>query len=1006
MNLSEFCIKRPVFTIVMMLIITIVGIICFYKLTVRHYPKIDRPVISVVTEYTGASAQVIETSVTQHIERALSGLGGLDYMNSISRTGESVIKLYLYNNVNLDDAAADIRDKLSRVYTELPPGAKYPTIKKADAEAEAFMSLVLLGDNHDLLELKYQATKNIKDILESIPGVASVDIDGGHDMAMHLRLDPRKLSAYNLSSHDVIDSLKKNDVEIPVGQLKNKDRSWNIKASAKLHSVRDFSDLVVGQSEGSPIRLRDVGVADFAPVDQKRLVFFNGKPAVSIAIFKKSVANPVNISNEISHLLPKLTNKLPSGVEIRKAYDQTDFVKTSINEVYKTIVEAIICIFIIITIFLWSFRAAIIPLITIPICLVATFCLLYVFDCSINILTLLAMVLAIGLVVDDAIVMLENIHRHIESGLPVFKAAIKGSKEIKFPIIAMTLTLASVYTPIAFSQGEIGKLFSEFAITLAGSVLISGFVALTLSPMMCAYCLGNKKPTNRLIDKCYNFLQDKYFISLRWTLLNKKWVIIITLLFTVIGILISAFILKSEVIPNEDQGEIMVMAHPPSGVSLEYVKKYSNQLQNILNSNNAIKDQITMVDPYQVQSWVKLKDWENRKTSNIEVIDNLRPEFNSIPGLNVYASANNGFIKSSGGGKIKFMLLTTQSFNMLHASAMLLERELIKEGVIRNLMMDYGNNEVQWDITIDRNKASALGVSVDKIAQTLEHFLAERRIGNYDREGDQFDIQISLYQHHKQSPHQLRNLYVQSESGNMIPLSQLITIKNENTPAEIRHFNRLKAITISGELSSNYSLSDAVKTLNTLSEKILPKSVTLEFSGEMRSLVQSNYSVWLIFGLSLLFIYLVMAAQFENFKDPFLIMFSVPLAITGGILALYFFGGSFNIYTQIGFITLIGLITKHGILIIDFARTYQKEGEDLLNSVLKASNKRLRPILMTTLAMIGSSIPLMVSFGASSESRYQLGLVIFWGMLFGTLLTLYVLPILYVLFSKKYKVKI
>lgn len=1003
MKLPEICIRRPVLATVMTIILVIVGLVSFTYLKVRQYPQVDRPVISVSTTYEGASPQIIETLVTKPLEAALAGIEGLEYMTSTSETDGSYIDLHLRPNRSLDEAAADVRDKISRMASRLPPEAKQSTIKKAEAEADPVIYLALSGKDVDNADLYNQADKHIKNELEAIPGVAGVDIFGGNSYVMHIWIDPVKMASYNITAHEVSQALKRQNVHIPAGRLMGDDREYNVTTVANLRNVDDFNNVVVGKHDGYLVKLRDIGYAEFSTAEERSLAMFNDHPAVAIAIIKKSTANPVEISRDLKNALPEIRKSLPKGMIIEVAFDKSVFIEQSIKEVYRTLFEATLCVLAVILVFLWSFRAAFIPLITIPVSLISTFMLLYMFGFSINLLTLLAIVLAIGLVVDDAIVMLENIHRHIEEGMQPFKAAIKGSREISFAIIAMTLTLAAVYAPIALSSGRVGKLFTEFALTLAGAVGISGFVALTLSPMMCSRLLKPHHGQVNFFDAHYSQFEDFYGKTLKWALHHRFLISGASILFAIVGLYTALFALESEVAPREDQGVLYSVGNTPQGATIGYIKTYMDQAEQVLREVPEVTKRLVILQAPRSRGWNLLEDWSKRKRSSMEIADSIRQRLRDVPGIQAFATPGRSQI---GGGSnnesIKFVMQTTKSYEELYTAAALLERALLRTGIMAGgVMIDAGANTQQYNVEIDREKSASLDVDVSVIGETLDTFISGRRVTNYKRDHEQFDVQMSVKPEKRRSPDDLSLIYVKGQKDTMIPLSNLVEIKKDPSPIEIQHFNQLRSVTLSGDLSPGRSLSEAVEILQELSEQILPDNVRTDFSGDTKELIEARYTMYLIFALALAFIYLVMAAQFESFTDPFIIMLSVPLSLAGAVITLWATKGSFNIYSQIGLVTLIGLITKHGILIVDFANAQRQMGEEVIDAVYKATMLRLRPILMTTFAMLLGAIPLVWATGAGAESRHQIGWTILGGMAIGTIFTLYVIPVVYSFFSRK-----
>lgn len=1057
MKLPVICIHRPVLAIVMTLVLVIVGAVSYTYLPLRHYPHVDKPVVSVTTVYEGASPQIIESRVTKVLESALAGIEGVNFMTSTSEGESSRISLYFRSDRDIDAAASDVRDRISRVKVRLPEGAKDSTIKKSDADAQPILYLALYDESgeHNTAELYDYAHHYLENELEAVGGVAAVDTFGSGGHVMHVWLDPVKMGAYRVTTHDVAVALKHQNVHIPAGRLVGDDREFMVTTSATLKSPEAFNNVVIHREKDYLVKLKDVGYAEFSPAEERNASYFNDYPAISIGLIKKSIANPLEISQQLHDILPDIRKNLPSGMKVDIAYDKTVFIKKSLEEVQSTFFEAAIFVFLVILIFLWSFRATLIPLVTIPVSIVATCTLLYMFGFSLNTLTLLAIVLAIGLVVDDAIVMMENIHRYIEEGMTPMKAALKGSQEISFAIVAMTLTLAAVYAPIALSQGMVGKLFTEFALTLAGSVIISGFVALTLSPMMCSRLLKAHDKTKKTAFKGrfapeLSAVRDSLARSLKFLDFNvyyskfelwfygviqgamKRRTLVLSLgggLFF-LGALIGMKGLPTELAPAEDQGVVFTNTMIPQGATVPYIKKYMKQVNDVMANVPEVQSRLSVVSAPNPMTWNILKPWTERKRNSRQIIDEIQPKLREIPGVHTYAHPGGSFIGSGGKSEdtVQFVLQTTGEQSELDGASEILQTALQRSKIFPYLNTDRGDDTQEYIVDINRDKAGLLGVDVSTIGETFDTFISGRRVTDFKRDSEQFDVIASVREKEKRSPDDLSNMFVRGGNNNetMIPLSNIVTIKKEVIPIQINHYNQLRSVTLSGNLAEGVSLGKAVETFQLMAEQILPDSIRTEFSGETKQYLEARYTIYLIFGLALIFIYLVMAAQFESFLDPLIIMFSVPLSLAGALVTLKLlslFGGlvnflgiqtsfnfyaSINIYTQIGLITLIGLITKHGILIVEFANQIRDEKPTYtrIKAAVEATMLRLRPILMTTAAMVLGAIPLVFSSGAGAISRSQLGWVIFGGMTIGTIFTLLVVPIIYTFFARKDRVAI
>lgn len=1015
MKLTQTCIRRPVLSTVISLVLMILGLVSWSRLQVRQYPNIDQPQISVWTQLEGAGPEIIETQITKILENAFAGIEGLESMVSRSEISNSRITLTFEIGRNIDAAANDVRDKISRNNAKLPEGIVPPVIKKADADAVAFMNLALYSDRHDVRELADYAKRYLETRLEAVPGVSSIDVFGGGEYEMKIILDPVKLSGYNLTPEDVAASLKKQNIEKPAGNLVTSDRELVVTTKARLTKEADFDRVIIGEKDGYLIRVSDVGHAELNAIDRQNRVLFNGQSSVSIGITKQSVGNALTIAQDVKKILPDI--RLAKGMKLEIARDRTIFMERSIDEVYETIIIATLLVILVIFAFLRSGRAVLIPLVTIPLSLIGAFALMYALGFTINILTLLALVLAIGLVVDDAIVMLENVHRYIEEGETPLRAAFKGAKEISFAIIAMTITLAAVYAPIALSPGMTGKLFTEFAITLAGAVLLSGLIALTLTPMMCGRLLapleeehavhGKWGRISQRIGELLDSLDNGYARLLRFCLERRVWVMGAGAAIAFLGYVVGLG-LPTELVPREDQGFVIARAIPPFGANLDYTDKYMEQVDKILSSvPEATDKRLTMISaPGESTSMLSLKNWEDRKRSSKDITDDLREPLAEVTGLTVYPSMGGKTLV--GGGEndtpIEIVVQTNKSHKELTAAGKKVEQLIGKLPGVSNVLSDIGSLGQEYVITIDRDKAAALGVDVSTISDTLHTLIGGRPASRFIKESKEYAVRVEIEEKFRRSPEDLTGLFikgVKDKRDSLVPLSEIVTITKQLAPTEIGHFMGFRSMLVTAKLDSGYSLGDTLVQIKQQANEILPEGVTVDFSGESRRYLKESSNVYMIFGLALAFIFLVLAAQYESWRDPWIIMLSVPLSLAGGIFLLKLFGQSMNLYSQIGLVTLIGLITKHGILIVDFANKRKEDGLDRLNAVIEASKLRLRPILMTTFAMVLGAVPLAFAAGAGAESRRPIGLVIVGGMTLGTLFTLFVVPAVYTFLSSK-----
>ncbi len=990
----------------MSLVLVLVGLVSYERLSVREYPAIDPPVITVETTYPGASASIVETQVTQVLEDSLAGIEGIDFITSISRQESSQITVTFQLDRNPDYAAADIRDRVGRVRGHLPGEIEEPIIQKREVDAQPILFLAFYSATHSELEITDYADRYVRDQLQTIPGVAEVRLFGEREYSMRIWLDPERLAAYQLTPQDVEAALRRQNVEVPSGRIESQQREFTVLAETDLRTPQQFNDLIIKDANGYLVRLSDVGHAELGALDERRIVRFNGKPAIALGVVKQATANPLDVSEEVRKVLPRITESLPDGMEVKVAHDKSVFIAESIKNVYRTIGEAILLVVLIIFLFLRSVRATLIPLVTIPVSLIGAFALMYAFGFSINTLTLLALVLAIGLVVDDAIVMLENIYRHVENGMTPVKAALVGSREISFAIVAMTITLAAVYAPIGFMTGITGRLFTEFAWTLAGAVIVSGFVALTLSPMMCSKLLRQQSHHNlfyRIIERFLNGITAGYRALLRGALAARPLVLLVGL-----AVASSSYFLfttlKAELAPVEDQGNIITVFRGPEGATIEYTDAYAKKLEEIALAVPE-SDRVFVVSgsPTVSQGRVilRVKPWDQRERTQQEIGQSIAPDMVAIPGVTAFPSNPPSLGQHSRSKPINFVIQTSRPYDELEQMVeTLMDKARDYPGLV-DLDTDLRMNSPQLDIAVDREKAAALGVEVDALGRTLETMLGGRQVTRFKKEGEQYDVVVKIGDIDRQNPDDLRRIYVRGRDNAVIPLSNLITIKETVAPKELNHFNQLRAATVTAQLAPGYSLSDGLAFLEAAAKETLPGTAQIEYAGESREFRDASASMYITFLLALAFIYLVLAAQFESFTDPFIIMFTVPLSVTGALLALWWTGGTLNIYSQVGLVTLIGLITKHGILIVEFANQLRVRGQPMREAVIESATLRLRPILMTTGAIVLGAVPLALATGAGAESRQDIGWVIVGGLLVGTLFTLFVIPVVYTYLTKR-----
>ncbi len=1005
MQLPEISIRRPVFATVLSLLILLVGFVAFNGLTVREYPRIDEPNVTVTTTFGGASSEVIETQVTKVLEDSLAGIEGVDIITSISRQEQSQITVRFKLERDPDSAAADVRDKVSRVRQRLPQDVDEPVIAKVEADAQPVIWLALNSDSMSSLELSDLANRVVKPRLQTAPGAADVRIFGERRYSMRIWLDADRLAAYSLTVQDVEDALRRSNLEVPAGRIESAQREFNVTAATDLQTPEQFREIGVRTVNGQTIRIADVARVEQAPQDERTSVRYNGRDAISLGVIRQSTANPLDLSAGVQEMLPRILADLPEGVRVEVANDNSIFIDRSIKAVYTTIAEAAVLVALVIFVFLRTLRASIIPLVTIPVSLIGCFALMALFGFSINTLTLLALVLAIGLVVDDAIVVLENIYRHIEAGMQPFEAAIKGAREIGFAVVAMTLTLAAVYAPLAFTPGRTGRLFAEFALALAGAVVVSGFVALTLSPMMCSKLLKHNPTPGRFdsfMERRLTALSDGYARVLGWSL-NVRWLVVAVMLASAAGSWLLLQSTRQELAPMEDRGVVLASINGPDGATLAYTRKYAEAIERMGQDIPELDRIFTIVgNPSVAQGSVIMrgKSWEERDRTTMDIARELSPKIAALPGISAFPitppSLGQGFRERP----INYVIVTGDSYENLARVVRQFQDKLAQNPGFLQVDTDLRLNKPEVRMDVDRERAADMGVTVDVIARTVETMLGGRTVTRYKRDGEQYDVVVQMVSANRSTPEDIDRLFVRGRGGAMIPLASLVTTREVVVPRELNHFGQRRSASITANLSPNYSMGEALNFMDATAAELLPAGYTTDLNGQSREFRNSSGSLAIVFGLSLLFIYLVLAAQFESFVDPFIIMLSVPLSMLGALLALKFTGGTLNVFSQIGLITLVGLITKHGILIVEFANQLREEGVDKLEAVKRSAALRLRPILMTTGAMVLGAIPLALASGAGAESRQQIGWVIVGGMSVGTLLTIFVVPTMYTLLSR------
>ncbi|MEK9803373.1 MAG: efflux RND transporter permease subunit [Curvibacter sp.] len=1007
MQLPEISIRRPVFATVLSLLVLLIGAVSFTKLPVREYPKIDEPVVTVSVRYAGASAEVVESQIAKPLEDSIAGIDAVDVLTSISRAEQAQITVRFRLEKDADAAAAEVRDRTARVRNRLPQAIDEPVIAKVEADAFPVIWLAFSSDTHSPLQINEMVNRIVKPRLQTVSGAADVRIFGERKYAMRVWLDPDRLAAYRLTTQDAEDALRRSNLEVPAGRIESQQREFSVTSNTDLRTPQQFGEIVIKTVNGFPVKLRDVARIAEGAAEERTAVRLNGRPAISAGVIRQATANPLDLSRGVREMIPRLQADLPAGISINIANDNSVFIDRSVKNVYQTILEAVVLVALVIFVFLRTVRASIIPIVTIPVSLIGTFALMALAGFTINTLTLLALVLAIGLVVDDAIVVLENIYRHIEEGLDPFSAAIKGAKEVGFAVVAMTLTLAAVYAPLAFTPGRTGRLFVEFALALAGAVIVSGFIALTLSPMMCSKLLRhNPKPGvfDRTMERWLTALSTGYERLLR-RVLGMRWVVLLGMGVVVAGIALILPGMKSELAPLEDRGVILNIVNAPDGATMDYTERYARAIERIGGEYPEF-DRIFVVTGNPTVStanvFFRAVDWEQRQRTTLEMAREMQPRINGLPGVTAFPitppSLGQGFRERP----VNFVILTSDSYENLSQVARRFLDEIGKNPGFLTPDVDLRLNKPELKIDVNREKAADLGVSVDVVARAIETMLGGRLVTRYKRDGDQYDVIVQTQSAGRDTPDDIERIFVRGRNDAMIPLASLVTVREAVAPRELNHFSQRRAVTITANLAPDYSLGEALDFLDQVSKRVLQPGYTTDLNGTSREFRNSQGSLTIVFVLALLFIFLVLAAQFESFVDPFVIMLSVPLSMIGALLALKFTGGSLNVYSQIGLITLVGLITKHGILIVEFANQMREQGLEMTEAVIKAAGQRLRPILMTTGAMVLGAVPLALATGAGAESRIQIGWVIVGGMTLGTVLTIFVVPTMYTLLARQH----
>ena len=1015
MNISELSLRRPVLATVLNIIIVLFGIIGFTFLGIRDYPAIDPPNINVRTSYPGANADIVESQITEPLEKAINGIAGIKNITSLSSQGTSNINVEFDLSIDLEAAANDVRDKVSQAVRGLPQDLDAPpVVSKADASSDAIISMTVQSNTRNQLQITEYANNVLIERLQTIPGVSSIQVWGEKRYAMRIWFDPAKLSAYNLTPGDVEAALNRENVELPSGKIAGNATELSVRTFGRLSTEEDFNNVIIKNVNGADIRLKQIGEAVLGPENEETVLKESRIPMIALALIPQPGTNYVAISNEFYKRLEQIRKEVPDDIKLNIALDQTRFIKNSISEVEETLVISFILVVLVIYLFFRDWLIALRPLIDIPVALVGTFFIMYLSGFTINVLTLLGIVLATGLVVDDGIVVTENIYKKMEAGIPKYQAAKQGAKEIYFAVIATSITLAVIFLPIIFLQGFVGRLFREFGIVVAGAVLISAFVSLTLTPVLSvkltrkvhkhSWFYVKTEPFFRGLENGYHSSLQK-FMKLRWMA-----VVIILICFGLIFFIGRG--IPSELAPLEDRSQVRMQVTAPEGTSFDYMDKYVDKLsQFFMDSIPEAKIVMSVTSPGFTGSGASntgfvrslFLDPQDRNRSQQEIVDMINRNMSRFPEGRAFAIQEQTIQVNRRGGLPVQFVIQNNDFDKISKVLPQFLKEVEDDPTFQGADADLKFNKPELKINIDRLKASELGISVGDISQTLQLALSNGRLGYFIKDGRQYQVIGQVARNERDDPTDLKNIFVRNNRNQIISLDNVVTITEESTPPTIYHFNRYKSATISAGLAPGKTLGDGIAAMNRIAEKQLDESFSTSLAGSSRDFAESSGNTLFAFVLALILIFLVLAAQFESFIDPFVIMLTVPLAIAGAVLSLWIFGQTLNIFSQIGMIMLIGLVTKNGILIVEFANKKQEAGLSKLEAVTEAATARMRPILMTSLTMTLGALPIALSLGAAATSRIPLGIVLVGGILFSLVLTLYVIPAMYSFLSRRKK---
>jgi len=1013
MSLSSVSIRRPVLATVMSLVIILFGLIGYTYLGVREYPSIDPPIITVSTSYVGANADVIESQITEPLEEQINGIAGIRSLTSVSRDGRSSITVEFDVSVNLENAANDVRDRVSRAQRSLPPDVDPPTVSKADADAVPIVFLNVKSDKKNLLELSDIGQNIFKERIQTIPGVSQVMIWGERRYSMRMWMDPQKLAAFNITPLDIRNALNRENIELPSGRIEGASTELTVRTLGRLVTVEEFNNLIIKESDKIIVRFKDIGYAELYPENDKSILRRDGIPMVGVVVIPQPGANYIQIADEFYKRVEQIKKDLPADVELGVGFDVTKYIRNSISEVQETIILAFALVILIIFLFLRDWRTTMIPIIAIPVSLIGAFFIMYLAKFSINVLTLLGLVLAIGIVVDDAIVVLENIYKKIESGMEPIQAGIKGTAEIFFAVISTTVALAAVFLPIMFLKGITGRLFVEFGVVIAGSVIISSFVALTLTPMLSSKILKQREKHSWFYYKTEPFFKalEINYRNLLNSFMQKRWLAFIVMIFSLIVVYFFGASLQSEIAPIEDRGEIRIQSTMPEGTTFESMDKYIMEVSNAVRESVPEANAIISVtaggggNPSANNGFVRLTlvEASQRERSQQEIAEQLTGLTRKYNDARSFVTQSQSISTRRGGGLPVQYVIQAPDIEKLRAVVPKFLEAAQDDPTFATVDINLKFNKPEIVIEINRTKARELGVSALDIAQTLQLAYSGQRFGFFVMNGKQYQVIGQVFRQNRMKPVDLTSVFVRNNRGQLIQLDNLVTLTERSSPPQLYRFNRYVSATVSASLNPGKTIGDGIKAMDKIAEQILDDKFSTSLEGASKDFVESSSSLLYTFLLALILIYLALAAQFESFRDPFIIMFTVPLAIAGALFSLWYFNQTLNIFSQIGQIMLIGLVTKNGILIVEFANQKKAQGFNIIDAVKEAAALRLRPILMTSLSTILGTLPIALALGAGSESRASMGIAVIGGLIFSTFLTLFIVPAIYSFFSDKKK---